>query len=216
MDVIRAAVAICTFNRADDCAATVDSLASDPLVADLVDDLYVTDQGTDLVETREAFAHAADEFGDRLHYLRQPNLGGAGGFSRGLYEATAPGAPGPVDVLLMDDDVRVEPESVLRLFAFAAVTREPTLVGAQMLYLYNPDYLLVSAEHAENLVVLKTPPGGANLLASAIDHARLTGVLGTIAGDDTIMIITGGPDEGAAVTAQLLGLAQTTDSQEAP
>ena len=145
----RAAVAICTFNRADDCAATVDSLASDPLVADLVDDLYVTDQGTDLVETREPFQHAAEEFGDRLHYLRQPNLGGAGGFSRGLYEATAPGAAGPVDVLLMDDDVRVEPETVLRLFAFAAVTREPMLVGAQMLYLYNPDYLLVSAERTQ-------------------------------------------------------------------
>ncbi|HJC29083.1 MAG TPA: glycosyltransferase [Candidatus Dietzia intestinipullorum] len=147
--VRRAAVAICTFNRADDCAATVDSLASDPLVADLIDDLYVTDQGTDLVETREQFHHAVEEFGDRLHYLRQPNLGGAGGFSRGLYEATAPGAPGPVDVLLMDDDVRVEPETVLRLFAFAAVTREPVLVGAQMLYLYNPDYLLVSAERTQ-------------------------------------------------------------------
>jgi len=147
--VRRAAVAICTFNRADDCAATVDSLASDPLVADLIDDLYVTDQGTDLVETREQFAHAAEEFGDRLHYLRQPNLGGAGGFSRGLYEATAPEAPGPVDVLLMDDDVRVEPETVLRLFAFAAVTREPMLVGAQMLYLFNPDYLLVSGERTD-------------------------------------------------------------------
>ena len=142
----RAAVAICTFNRADDCAATVDSLASDPLVAALIDDLYVTDQGTDLVETREAFAHAVEEFGDRLHYLRQPNLGGAGGFSRGMFEATAPDAPGPVDVLLMDDDVRVEPETVLRLFAFASVTREPMLVGAQMMYLFNPDYLLVSAE----------------------------------------------------------------------
>ncbi|MDX2357797.1 glycosyltransferase [Dietzia sp. PP-33] len=142
----RAAVAICTFNRADDCAATVESLASDPLVAELIDDLYVTDQGTDLVETREPFRRAAGEFGDRLHYLRQPNLGGAGGFSRGMFEATAPGAPGPVDVLLMDDDVRVEPETVLRLFAFAAVTREPMLVGAQMLYLFNPDYLLVSAE----------------------------------------------------------------------
>lgn len=152
--VRRAAVAICTFNRADDCAATVDSLASDPLVADLIDDLYVTDQGTDLVETREAFAHAAEEFGDRLHYLRQPNLGGAGGFSRGMFEATAPGAPGPVDVLLMDDDVRVEPETVLRLFAFAAVTREPMLVGAQMMYLFNPDYLLVSAERT-NLAELK-------------------------------------------------------------
>ena len=145
----RATVAICTFNRADDCAATVDSLASDPLVADLIDDLYVTDQGTDLVETREDFRRAAEEFGDRLHYLRQPNLGGAGGFSRGLFEATAPGAPGPVDVLLMDDDVRVEPETVLRLFAFAAVTREPMLVGAQMLYLFNPDYLLVSAERTQ-------------------------------------------------------------------
>lgn len=144
--VRRAAVAICTFNRADDCAATVASLASDPLVADLIDDLYVTDQGTDLVRTREAFAHAAGEFGDRLHYLRQPNLGGAGGFSRGMFEATAPDVPGPVDVLLMDDDVRVEPETVLRLFAFAAVTREPMLVGAQMMYLFNPDYLLVSAE----------------------------------------------------------------------
>ncbi|EYT62181.1 glycosyl transferase [Dietzia sp. UCD-THP] len=145
----RAAVAICTFNRADDCAATVDSLASDPLVADLIDDLYVTDQGTDLVETREAFQRAAGEFGDRLHYLRQPNLGGAGGFSRGMFEATAPGSAGPVDVLLMDDDVRVEPETVLRLFAFAAVTREPMLVGAQMLYLFNPDYLLVSAERTQ-------------------------------------------------------------------
>ena len=40
----RAAVAICTFNRADDCAATVEALSSDPLIADLVDDLYVTDQ----------------------------------------------------------------------------------------------------------------------------------------------------------------------------
>lgn len=152
--VRRAAVAICTFNRADDCAATVDSLASDPLVADLIDDLYVTDQGTDPVETREAFAHAAEEFGDRLHYLRQPNLGGAGGFSRGMFEATAPGASGPVDVLLMDDDVRVEPETVLRLFAFATMTREPMLVGAQMMYLFNPDYLLVSAERT-NLAELK-------------------------------------------------------------
>ena len=153
--VRRAAIAICTFNRADDCAATLAALASDPLVVDLVDDLYLTDQGTDLVETRETFGDAAEVLGDRLHYIRQPNLGGAGGFSRGLYEATAPGHD-PVDVLLMDDDVRVEPETVVRLLAFAAVTREPMLVGAQMLYLFNPDYLLVSAERTD----LRTLRGG--------------------------------------------------------
>ncbi|MGO1167718.1 MAG: arginine repressor, partial [Janibacter sp.] len=64
------------------------------------------------------------------------------------------------------------------------------------------------------LVVIRTPPGAANYLASAVDHARLPEVLGTIAGDDTIMVITGGPDEGEALTARLLGLAQTPDPQE--
>lgn len=149
------AIAICTFNRADDCANTVAALAEDPVVVDLIDAVYLTDQGTDLVESREVFQDAAAEFGDKLHYIRQPNLGGAGGFSRGLFEATTSEklAIAPTDVLLMDDDVRVEPETVLRLFAFAQLTRSPMLVGAQMLYLYNPDYLLTSAE-ATDLTVL--------------------------------------------------------------
>lgn len=50
--------------------------------------------------------------------------------------------------------------------------------------------LLVSADHAGNLVVLRTPPGAASFLASALDHSSVEGVLGTIAGDDTIMVIT--------------------------
>ncbi|HBO54320.1 arginine repressor [Janibacter terrae] len=76
--------------------------------------------------------------------------------------------------------------------------------------------LLVTARASAQLVVVRTPPGAASYLASAIDHARLPEVLGTIAGDDTIMIITAGPDEGAALTTSLLGHAQGTDSQEAP
>lgn len=145
------AIAICTFNRADDCAATVSALAEDPELVDLIGTLYLTDQGTDLVESREAYRQAATTFGEKLRYIRQANLGGAGGFSRGLFESTDPdnAASGPVDTLLMDDDVRVEPESVLRLFAFAQLTRSPILVGAQMLYLFNPDYLLVSGERSD-------------------------------------------------------------------
>ncbi|MBD2759998.1 arginine repressor [Yimella sp. cx-573] len=68
--------------------------------------------------------------------------------------------------------------------------------------------LLVSAECAENLVVLKTPPGGASLLASAIDHARPQDVLGTIAGDDTIMVITASRVAAPLVTKHFLQLAQ--------
>jgi transcriptional regulator of arginine metabolism len=59
------------------------------------------------------------------------------------------------------------------------------------------DELLVSAEGSANLVVLRCPPGAAQFLASAIDRAGLPEVLGTIAGDDTILVVaraaTGGP-----------------------
>ncbi|MFT4009234.1 MAG: arginine repressor, partial [Nocardioidaceae bacterium] len=49
--------------------------------------------------------------------------------------------------------------------------------------------LLVSADATANLVVLRTPPGAAQFLASAIDKAELRPVLGTIAGDDTVLVI---------------------------
>ena len=64
--------------------------------------------------------------------------------------------------------------------------------------------LLVSAEHSANLVILRTPPGAANFLASGLDHAGLEGVLGTIAGDDTIMVVTSGAERSAAIVDRLL------------
>jgi transcriptional regulator of arginine metabolism len=64
--------------------------------------------------------------------------------------------------------------------------------------------LLVSAEHSANLVILRTPPGAASFLASALDHAGLEGVLGTIAGDDTIMVVTAGDARSRAVVDRLL------------
>lgn len=64
--------------------------------------------------------------------------------------------------------------------------------------------LLVAADHSANLVVLRTPPGAANFLASAIDHTTVEGVLGTIAGDDTIMVITSGPARSLEVVDRLM------------
>lgn len=49
--------------------------------------------------------------------------------------------------------------------------------------------LLTGVDVAENLVVLRTPPGAASFLASAVDRAGLADVVGTIAGDDTILVI---------------------------
>src|SRR5699024_12070829 len=62
--------------------------------------------------------------------------------------------------------------------------------------------LLVSATHSGNLVVLRTPPGAAQFLASAIDHSVLPAVIGTIAGDDTVLVIAAESDGGSAA-AQL-------------
>jgi transcriptional regulator of arginine metabolism len=67
--------------------------------------------------------------------------------------------------------------------------------------------LLVTAEASANLVVLRTPPGAAQFLALAVDHSVLPSVLGTVAGDDTVLLVTRAPDGGAEVAARLLALA---------
>jgi transcriptional regulator of arginine metabolism len=68
--------------------------------------------------------------------------------------------------------------------------------------------LLVSAEASANLVVLKTPPGAAQFLASALDKAQLAAALGSIAGDDTVVVVSRDPLGGAALAGALLGLAR--------
>ncbi len=68
--------------------------------------------------------------------------------------------------------------------------------------------LLISAEASANLVVLRTPPGAAQFLASAIDQAELHDILGTIAGDDTLLLISRNPTGGQALADHLLRSAQ--------
>ncbi|MFI8181475.1 arginine repressor [Actinacidiphila glaucinigra] len=67
--------------------------------------------------------------------------------------------------------------------------------------------LLISAEASANLVVIRTPPGAAQFFASAIDQAEVYDILGTIAGDDTVMLISRDPAGGQAVAEHLLRLA---------
>jgi galactofuranosylgalactofuranosylrhamnosyl-N-acetylglucosaminyl-diphospho-decaprenol beta-1,5/1,6-galactofuranosyltransferase len=137
-------VAITTFNRADDCLATMRALGEDAEVLRGIDKVYVIDQGTDTVQSREDFDKVVALYSGKLHYLRQANLGGSGGFSRGMFEATAGGED--VNVLFMDDDVLLEPETVLRMSALANHATEPTIVGGQMLYLYHPNRLHTTGE----------------------------------------------------------------------
>ncbi len=61
--------------------------------------------------------------------------------------------------------------------------------------------------HSLNIVVLRTPPGSAHVVGSALDRAGLADVLGTVAGDDTLFIVVTESAGGAAVAADLGTLA---------
>jgi transcriptional regulator of arginine metabolism len=65
--------------------------------------------------------------------------------------------------------------------------------------------------------VLRTPPGAAQYLASAIDHVRPDGVLGTIAGDDTVLVVARDPHGGPALADRFLALTtHRPDPKELP
>ncbi len=67
--------------------------------------------------------------------------------------------------------------------------------------------LLVSADASGNLAVLRTPPGAAHYLASALDRAALADVVGTIAGDDTLFVVARDPHTGVDLADRLRDLA---------
>lgn len=80
--------------------------------------------------------------------------------------------------------------------------------GAQSRLVRYLKELLTAAEASANLVVLRTPAGAAQFLASAIDHAAWPGILGTVAGDDTVLVISRDPAGGDALAAEFLHLAE--------
>ena len=141
-------VTITTLNRPDYCSRLLRTLGHavqpggglDGIVAEVV----CTDQGTQLVsDDVEAFPEAERLLGDKLRVIRQANLGGSGGFARGMYE----GLQGGYDyVLLLDDDVMVEPEGIARGAAFADLARTPTIVGGHMFSMYQRTLLNAWAE----------------------------------------------------------------------
>lgn len=70
--------------------------------------------------------------------------------------------------------------------------------------------LLVSTDSSGNLAVLRTPPGAAHYLASAMDRAALPFVVGTVAGDDTILVVAREPMTGAELATRLEKLSPKT------
>lgn len=90
------------------------------------------------------FAGYGTELDQQLTYIRQANLGGSGGFSRGMFETLK--AATSSYTMLLDDDAISEPESIIRAVQFADYCRKPTIVGGGMFHLDNRTVLYAQGE----------------------------------------------------------------------
>ena len=76
-----------------------------------------------------------------------------------------------------------------------------------------PSDLIISVESSGNLAVVRTPPGGAQLLASSLDHSGISEIIGTIAGDDTVLVVSRKATGGAQLARELLAYGQNKKSR---
>ncbi|MGT2426992.1 glycosyltransferase [Amnibacterium kyonggiense] len=140
----RAVLGMPTMDRAPFVAANLRRLASAPELLRRVRRVVVVDQGGSPVAEDPAVATAAAELGDVVRLLRQANLGGSGGYSRILQESVA--ERGADVAVFLDDDIQIEPASLLRSIEFGRLTTAPTVVGGQMLDLGEPGTVQAAAE----------------------------------------------------------------------
>lgn len=75
-----------------------------------------------------------------------------------------------------------------------------------------PADLILSVEGSGNLVVVRTPPGGAQFLASSLDNSGLENIIGTIAGDDTVLVVSKKASGGTALAKELLNFGSAKNS----
>jgi galactofuranosylgalactofuranosylrhamnosyl-N-acetylglucosaminyl-diphospho-decaprenol beta-1,5/1,6-galactofuranosyltransferase len=140
----RISIGITTFNKPDDVLQTLRTLGEATDVHQLLDTVYVIDQGTSRASDHPGFADASKKIADRLEIIEQGNLGGSGGFARSMDETVRAGKSDYL--LVMDDDVELDPEGILRAVTFADLARRPTIVGGHMFSRYERSVLHAFAE----------------------------------------------------------------------
>ena len=137
------AVAITTFDRHEACLRQLGALAAASREGGSLDGVLgrviLVDQGTKPVAGSADFTAVLDSLGGRLTVIRQQNLGGSGGFTRGLQEGLKDARI--THVALLDDDALAQPEGLAHAWAFAQAARRPTLVGGHMFDAANPTTL---------------------------------------------------------------------------
>lgn len=148
-------IAITTLNRTEYCVELLRTISSDPDALAGIDAVLVVDQGSQKIRDEAGFADVKSAMGGRLRVIDQVNAGGSGGFSRGMLETLSAGTSDYV--MLLDDDVVAEPESIRRALTFARLCTSPTIVGGHMFDMYDKTKLHAFAESIDTYNFLWGP-----------------------------------------------------------
>ncbi len=133
------AAVICTFNREAELTRVLAEIDADPVAISHLTRVIVVNQGRPGLGRQLDAAGLSGSLHGKLRLIEQGNFGGAGGFTRGLIAALDDDAVS--HVVLLDDDIQVEPDSLVRLATLFAFAKQDVVIGGQMLDLLQPTHL---------------------------------------------------------------------------
>ncbi|GEM_PF-4662627 len=129
---VKLGIVMCTFNNEDLCLRNLRHLEESGIFEREDIEFLLVDNGANLEDQVSRVAN--------VHYIQQANLGGAGGFTRGILEYTHGilSDLGVSHLLLMDDDIVIEPEMILRSLSYQMYAKEDSVLGGAMMNLIDP------------------------------------------------------------------------------
>ena len=148
-------VVFCTFNREKYLQRILRALDQDDRALDAIERLFVINQGRPFTADEIVGPDSTGRLLTKLTVIEQPNMGGCGGFTRGMYETATD--PNLTHFLLMDDDSRVNAESVARTAEFLGFCDENVAVGGHMLNLHRPNRLFEAGAMLDDSTLQPTP-----------------------------------------------------------
>lgn len=128
-------IGITTFNEPKYCQNTVRNIFFDSYLSDITENITIVNQNPKKnIEHKEYFRNCY--LSNKVDLINQKNLGGSGGFARCMHEFIKKNSS--EYILLLDDDILIETESIIRLYLFSQFCQHPTIVGGQMFNMQNP------------------------------------------------------------------------------
>lgn len=144
---VRTSVVFCTFNRREYLSNIIETLAARKDVYCEIERIFIVNQG-DPFESSDLAVNAEQDVFDQIQVIHQPNWGGCGGFTRGMYETLSDDRF--THFILLDDDIKLHPESLFRALRFMAFAREGTALGGHMLDIVKPNELYEAGAYLTN------------------------------------------------------------------